>query len=79
MADSHTYTDEYRRECADLVIASGRPATQMADEIGVNRRRPHSTIGYRIPAEAMDGFFERTEPMLETAHEQAAGKLSKAA
>ena len=44
-----------------------------------NRRRPHSTIGYRIPAEAMDGFFERTEPMLETAHEQAAGKLSKAA
>lgn len=44
-----------------------------------NRRRPHSTIGCRIPAEAMDGFYERTEPMLETAHEQAAGKLSKAA
>ena len=38
MAGSHTYTDEYRRECADLVIASGRPAAQMADEIGVNRK-----------------------------------------
>lgn len=38
MADSRTYTDEYRRECADPVIASGRPATQMADEIGVNRK-----------------------------------------
>ncbi|SEO60813.1 IS3 family transposase [Denitrobacterium detoxificans] len=25
-----------------------------------NRRRPHSSIGYRIPAEAMDAFFERT-------------------
>ena len=27
-----------------------------------NRRRPHSTIGYRIPAQAMDEFFKRTEP-----------------
>lgn len=27
-----------------------------------NRRRPHSSIGYRVPAEAMDAFFERTEP-----------------
>ncbi len=26
-----------------------------------NRKRPHSTIGYRIPAEAMDAFFERTK------------------
>lgn len=25
-----------------------------------NRRRPHSTVGYRIPAELMHGFFERT-------------------
>lgn len=25
-----------------------------------NRRRPHSSIGYRIPAEVMDSFFERT-------------------
>lgn len=27
-----------------------------------NRNRPHSTIGYKIPAEAMDAFFERTKP-----------------
>lgn len=26
-----------------------------------NRRRPHSTIGYRIPAEEMDAFFERMD------------------
>lgn len=28
-----------------------------------NRKRPHSSIGYRIPAEVMDAFFERTKPM----------------
>lgn len=28
-----------------------------------NRKRLHSAIGYRIPAEAMEGFFKRTEPM----------------
>lgn len=27
-----------------------------------NRRRPHSSIGYRVPAEAMADFFERTDP-----------------
>lgn len=27
-----------------------------------NRRRPHSTIGYKVPAEAMEEFFERTAP-----------------
>lgn len=26
-----------------------------------NRKRPHSTIGYRVPAEAMDAFFEQTK------------------
>ena len=30
-----------------------------------NRKRPHSTIGYRVPAEAMDAFFERTAPKLD--------------
>ena len=38
MTGSHTYTDECRRESADHMIASGRPAMQMADEIGVNRK-----------------------------------------
>lgn len=27
-----------------------------------NRKRPHSTIGYKVPAEAMDAFFARTAP-----------------
>ena len=30
-----------------------------------NRRRPHSTIGYKVPAETMAAFFERTAPSLE--------------
>lgn len=30
-----------------------------------NRRRPHSTIGYQVPAEKMDAFFSRFEAMLE--------------
>ena len=27
-----------------------------------NRMRPHSTIGYQVPAKVMDAFFERTSP-----------------
>ena len=30
-----------------------------------NRSRPHSAVGWRIPAELMDEFFERTAPMAE--------------
>ena len=32
-----------------------------------NRNRPHSTIGYQVPAKAMDAFFERTKPAAESA------------
>ena len=35
-------------------------------EAGYNRRRPHSTIGYRVPAQAMESLFERTKPEPET-------------
>jgi transposase InsO family protein len=28
-----------------------------------NRNRPHSTIDYKVPAEVMDAFFERTKPV----------------
>lgn len=31
-------------------------------EADCNRRRPHSTIGYQIPANAMESFFERKRP-----------------
>lgn len=30
-------------------------------EANYSRRRPHSTIGYQIPANAMESFFERTK------------------
>lgn len=30
-------------------------------EADCNRRRPHSTIGYQVPARAMDSFFKRTK------------------
>ena len=36
MANASTYTDEYRLECADRVISSGKPATQVAGEPGVH-------------------------------------------
>ena len=31
-------------------------------EADCSRRRPHSTIGYQIPAQAMESFFERAKP-----------------
>lgn len=31
-------------------------------EADCNRRRPHSTIGYQMPARAMESFFERAKP-----------------
>lgn len=30
-------------------------------EADYTRRRPHSTIGYQVPAQVMDSFFERTK------------------
>jgi transposase len=36
MANATTYTDEYRLECADYVISSGRPATEVARELGIH-------------------------------------------
>ena len=34
-----------------------------------NRRRPHSTIGYRVSADVMDEFFERFESALSEPRE----------
>lgn len=36
MANATTYTDEYRLECADYVITSGRHATDVAKELGIH-------------------------------------------
>lgn len=32
------YTEEFRRETADYVIAAGRPVSQMAEELGMNKK-----------------------------------------
>lgn len=35
---SSKYTDEYRRETADYIISTGRPAAEVARELGVNEK-----------------------------------------
>ena len=32
------YTDEYRRECADYALASDKPTSQVAEELGINKK-----------------------------------------
>ena len=36
MANSSTYTDEFRMETADYVISTGRPITEVSRELGLN-------------------------------------------
>ena len=36
MANSSTYTDEFRMETADYVISTGRPITEVSKELGLN-------------------------------------------
>ena len=57
MANASTYTDEYRLECADYVISSGKPATQVAEELGVHYKtlqhwvkRRRDELGGKLPA-----------------------------
>ena len=38
MANMTSYTDEYRLECADYVISSGKSAASAAEELGINRK-----------------------------------------
>lgn len=47
MANASTYTDEYRLECADCVISSGKPATQVAEGLGVHHKTPRHRAGKR--------------------------------
>ena len=32
------YTEEYRRECADYALASNKPTSQVAKELGINQK-----------------------------------------
>ena len=38
MPNKASYTDEFRLECADYVISSGKSAASVAAELGVNRK-----------------------------------------
>ena len=38
MPNMTSYTDEYRLECADYVISSGKSAASVAEELGINRK-----------------------------------------
>ena len=53
----------YRRSFATR--ADAKHAVIEFIEADYNRERPHSTIGYQIPAQAMESFFERTKPAEE--------------
>lgn len=53
----------YRRSFATR--AQAKMAVIEFIEAYYNRKRPHSTIGYKIPADVMDAFFERTKPKEE--------------
>lgn len=44
---------------------SAKQAVVKFIEAYYNRRRPHSTIGYKVPAEAMAAFLKRTAPKPE--------------
>ncbi|WP_298742135.1 transposase [uncultured Microbacterium sp.] len=60
-----TYTPEYRREAARLVIDTGRPVAVVASEIGVGEqllgRWVHAERARTDPGEAPLGLDERAE------------------
>lgn len=53
----------YRKSFATR--ADAKHAVIQFIEADYNRRRPHSTIEYQIPARAMESLFERTRPVEE--------------
>lgn len=59
-----------QRDDTERTEEMANPASKYTDEYrretaDYNRGRPHSAIGYQIPAMAMDAFFERTRPRTE--------------
>ena len=58
----HTSDDE---RTADMANPAAKHAVIEFIEANYNRRRFHSTIGYQVPARAMESFFERTKPAEE--------------
>lgn len=69
MANASTYTDEYRLECADYVISTGKPAAQVAEELGVHYKTLQHWVKRR-----RDELKGKTPPKLEPDELQAARK-----
>ena len=57
-----TLKNEMRYRGSFATRADAKHAVIEFIEADYNRKRPHSTIGYQIPARAMESFFERTKP-----------------
>lgn len=53
-----SYTPEFKRDAVSLVIASGRPIKQIANELGIN----DTTLGTWVRAERKDGGLTGTPP-----------------
>lgn len=49
------YTDEYRRETADYALSTGRPITEIADELGLNSKTLNNWVVRRRSALADPG------------------------
>lgn len=64
-----TLKDEMYHHRSSATREEARSAVIGFIESCCNRRRPHSTIGYRVPADVMDEFFERFESALSEPRE----------
>lgn len=66
VAESFFATLKNEMRCRRRFATGAEAGHAVVEFIGAyhNRRRPHSSIGYRVPAEAMADFFERTDPKL---------------
>ena len=60
-----TFKNEMYHLCDFATREEARVASVEYVEGYYNRRRPHSTIDYQIPAEKMDAFFSRMATVLE--------------
>jgi transposase len=60
------YTEEFRRDAADLVLSSGRPVVEVARELGIN----DTTLGNWVRAERQRRGVTRRPESGETPEEE---------
>ena len=81
-AVAESFFDTLKNECYSLRRWATREEARNAVidfiERRYNRSRPHSTIGYKVPAQAMSEFIERTKPVRNTPERQE-GEVKMAA